>query len=77
MNVDDIHLTQLKANLLDKILACNNLGEILKVIRKAEKAISYVETGNQGESNPGEVSSESNPGVSRSPPARNPMGVEK
>ncbi len=32
--------------------------------------IPEVETGNRGESNPGEDSAESNPGVSESPPAR-------
>lgn len=35
----NLYLMQLKANLLEQILACKNPGQILRTIRKAEQAV--------------------------------------
>lgn len=38
--VEEMFFLRMKAGLLDRILACKNPGQILKVVREAEMAVS-------------------------------------
>lgn len=38
--VERMYFLRMKAGLLDRILACRNPGEILRVVREAEQAVS-------------------------------------